>query len=221
MRGEKLVIFPLEAEPAFMQQHDGVAQAQVAGGVRHQHDGLLEIVREVLEPDHELVLGVGIEAAGQLVEEEERGVADQFLGQRDAAHLATGERAVFLVQERADAREVNDVLHPLIACGPRDGRGQAQRHSVSEDFRHGEIAVKRAELRQVADGEGKLVAQRLDRIAGEQDAARRDRRDAGERLEQRALAAAGRADDGDERALRHGEGNIAQERLMVVAPCRP
>ncbi len=77
--------------------------------------------------------------------------------------------------------------------------------------------MKRAELRQIADGEGKLMAQRFHRMPRQQDAAVRDRCDAGEHLEQRALAAAGRADDGNECALRNGERDIAQQRLVVVA----
>ena len=77
--------------------------------------------------------------------------------------------------------------------------------------------MKRAKLRQVADGEGKLVAQRFHRMPRQQDAPGRDRLDAGERLEQRALAAARCADDRNESALGHGEGNIAQQRLVVVA----
>ncbi len=65
------VVGTLEAEPALVQQDDGVAEPQVADRVRDQHDRLVQGVGEVLEPDHELVLGVGIEAAGQLVEQEE------------------------------------------------------------------------------------------------------------------------------------------------------
>ena len=35
--------------------------------------------------------------------------------------------------------------------------GQAQRHGEIEDFRDGEVAVKSAELRKIADGEGQAV----------------------------------------------------------------
>ena len=117
--GEKFVAGALEAEPAVVQKDDRIAQAQIAHGVRDEHDGLLQIVGEVFQPDHQFVLGIGIEAAGQLVEKEEGGIADQFLRQRNAAHLAAGKRPVFLVEERADAREVDDMLAPLIARGPR------------------------------------------------------------------------------------------------------
>ena len=109
----------LEAEPALVQQDDRVAQAQIAHGVGDEHDGLVRAVGQVAQPDHQLVLGIGIEAAGQLVEKEERGIADEFLGQRDAPHLAAGKGAVFLRQEGADAREVDDVLAPLLARGAR------------------------------------------------------------------------------------------------------
>ena len=114
------------------------------------------------------------------------------------------------------ARSMTCSLHwSRVALGTDDG--QAQRHGEIENFRHGQVAVERAELRQVADGEGKLLPQRFHRMPGQQNAARGDRLDAGQGAQQRAFAAARRADDGEERALRHGEGNIAQQRLVIVA----
>jgi hypothetical protein len=121
---QKVVVAALKTEPAFVEQHDGIAQAQIADGMGDEDDGFMRPVREVLQPDHQLVLGVGVESAGQLVQKEEGGVADQLLGQGDAAHLAAGKRAIFLMEEGANAGEIDDVFTPLVAGGLRHRGGQ-------------------------------------------------------------------------------------------------
>ncbi len=213
---QKLVVRPVETELAFVQKNDRIAQAQIARRMGDQDDGFVQAMRQFFQPDHHLVLGIGIETGGHFVEKEKSGIPHQFLRHGDAPHLAARKRPVFLVEKGADAGQVDDVLAPLIAGRPGHGTGQAQRHGEIEDFRHGQVLVERPHFGQIADGERQLVPQRFHGMPRQQDAPLGDRLNAGQRSDQDAFARAGLANDGEKRSLRDGDGNIAKDRLAIV-----
>ena len=141
---------------------------------------------------------LGVEGAEGLVHEEYLGVADQHLGEADALPLPARELVGIAVAEGGEA----DALEPGLCALQRLGAGNARHLEADGDVvarrLPGHHRVLLEEVAGVPIEAGKALAQheRLARRWGEQSRSH---------VEQRGLAAAGRADDGHELVRADGQ----------------
>lgn len=210
-----VVVAVVHHAPA-VEEHDGVAVVEIIRRMGDEDDGLAHFVGEVAQPDHHFLIGEGVEAGGEFVEEEEIRVADELLGEGHAAHLTAGEGAVFLRKERGDASEIRNVVGPGVAAFAGDGTGEAEGGGGGEIFGDGELRVKGTKLREISYGEGQVIIEVLDGLAGEEDLAGGGLNQAGEGLDEGALPTTGGPDDGDKFALLDLEINAGEEMLLVA-----
>ncbi len=164
-----------------------------------------------------ICLGAVVEGAGRLVEEEDLRLVDDGAGDHQALALAAGQRAAAFRDVGVHAhRHVADVLGQARLLGRLPGvleRAGAGAADVAEDLgRH-----HAADLQHDAH----LLAQHahVDRrqvLAVEVDGARRRLLEAEHQAHQRRLAAARRADEGDELAGLDLERQVADDRRPVL-----
>ena len=91
----------------------------VAGGdriVRDHHDRLAEVAHRAAHELEDLGAGPAVEVAGRLVGEDDRRLAGQRPGDRDALLLAAAELARAVLQPVAQADGVDDLVDPLLVA---------------------------------------------------------------------------------------------------------
>ncbi len=208
MDAERAVVFD---DPPVAEAHHALGLRGDVGLVGDQHDGAPFGV-EVGE-DREHVLGrVGVEVAGRLVGEDQRGVGDDRAGDRDALLLAAGELGGEVVQAVGHAHRRQRPFGAAAALGAvQAGVGERQ-FDVGERGGAGdevEGLEDEAELAVAQVGELVLVevvgVGAVDQVApagGDVEAAKD--------VHQRALAAAGAAHDRDEVAALDAQRDAAQ-----------
>ncbi|MEY4489494.1 MAG: hypothetical protein RIQ79_2002, partial [Verrucomicrobiota bacterium] len=182
---------PLENHRALVNHGHGVELVQFREIVDHAEHGALLLGDESAQHGQDLVLGAGVEAAGDLVTKEAGGLGGEFEGEAETAELSAGE---FLHHGVGALGEADETEQGGEAAGVVGFPIQAQRGG--ERLGDGEFAVGDAEL----GGEGDLAQKFFgvgDAAAAQQDVASRGE-DAEQALEQGGLAAAGRADEGME-----------------------
>src|SRR5882672_5411638 len=149
------------------------------------------------------------EAERGLVEHDQLGVAHQAAADGEHLLLAAGERAGELVAALAEAREHGeDVLEG--AHGPVASAWKERSHL--EVLEHAQAGEDLPALRDLADAEvaDRMRFQALDGIVLEENASAAGRLDAGDGANERGLAGAVRADDGDDLALRYLERDVGE-----------
>jgi hypothetical protein len=159
--------------------------------------------------DHEVedVLAVArVEVAGRLVGQKDRGLVGEGAGDGHALLLAARELRRVMVRAVGEV-DVFEELPPAFAR-PADARDLQRREDVFER-RHRRDEMERledeAELA-AAQGGQSVLAHRGDLLAVDEDAAGGRRVEPGDEAEQRGLARARGADDGDE--LPVGDGQV-------------
>jgi hypothetical protein len=178
---------------------------QHAFGQRHRLDlvvgdeqrGDAELAVQGLDLQPRLRAQLGVEVGQRLVEQEDLGLAHDRAAHRDALALAAGELTRLAVQQRTELEDLGRLLHPLfdLRLGQL-GDLQAVGHVVV----HAHVRVQGVVLehhRDVALGRFEPV----DDPPADRDLAAADLLQPGDHAQQRALAAARRADDDDELAV--------------------
>ena len=160
-----------------------------------------------------------VEVRRRLVEEQQRRVLEQRRRQRDALALAAGERLHVAVGELGEEQAAEDALDLGIAA-PVEGAAPAGVAPVRE--RRGLAHRRRKRIGPELRAPGAPLGERRRRPAGELDAVDPDRpggdrKDAGERGEQRRLAGAVRADD--DPALAGGDAQVEAGEEQPVPRC--
>ena len=181
-------------------------------GVGHRH-GLLLVVRDVHEREADLRLDalelelhlaaqLEVERAERLVEQQQRGPVHQRPGQRDPLLLAAGELRGLAVGEVAELDQVEAVGDPAgDVVGAR--ALEPERHVLP----HGEVREQRVALEHRVDRA--LVRPRARHVpAADRHGAGGRLLEAGHHPQRRRLAAAGRAEQGEERPRRDREREV-------------
>ncbi len=187
---------------------------------------------ELLEPQHRL----GVEVVGGLVEEQQVGLAQQQLAQRDTAALTTGEVGDGLVRRRAAQRvhgllelrveiprvgvielllELAHLLHQLV--------GVVGGHELGDFVEAVELDLDLAEafldvlLDRLLLVEGRLLLEDADGgLRIEEGLAVAGLIEPGHDLENRRLARAVGSDDADLRAVVEAHGDVIEDDLVTV-----
>src|SRR6185312_11080802 len=205
-RGE----FPVVDDGAVAQPNDPLGARCERRVVRDEHDRRPGFAVELLEQLDDAVAGGRVEIARGLVGEEDARRVGECARECDALLLAARElrgQVIGAVGE-ADAIEQRVRARAGVARAAqleRDGDvfGGGERGDQLKGLEH-ESNFLTAELR------ARVLGQRAELGAVEDDGPGGGRVEAGEQAEQRRLAAAGRSDDCDERAVGNGEGHVAE-----------
>ena len=116
----------VEGELALDEQHHRVAEVDVVEGVGDEHDGLA-LVAQLAQQEHERLFQAGIEAAGRLVEQQQRRLRQQLGGDRDALALSAGEKVdgdVGALAELEGGEHVGDPARALASAScPEEAGG--------------------------------------------------------------------------------------------------
>ena len=152
---------------------------------------------QALDLDPQLVPELGVEVGQRLVEQEHRRVAHQRPADRDALALAAGELVRAAVEQRLDLQQRRRLGHLARDLGLRRlGHLETERHVVA----HAHARIERVGLEHHGDAAvlGLLPG---DVALADPDLPAADLEQAGDRVEQRGLAAARRPEQHDELAL--------------------
>ena len=191
---------------ALLDQHRAVAEAVDRGHVvGHEHDRLA-LLAEVEEHVEALLLEGGVAHGQDLVDQQHVGVHLDHHGEGEP-HVHP--RRVVLQLEVGEVLELGELDHPLDPLGGL-GRGEAEHHAVEQDV------VARRELHVEAHAE---LDERRD-PPRHLDPAAVEAVDAGQALQQRALARPVSADDPEELAGLDVEADVL-EGVQAVAPRTP
>ena len=197
-------------------QHDHASgeDQRLVHVVRHENHGLLQRTAGLpYLQQHVLLLRPrdGVERAERLVQEQDRGVHGQSAGDRGALPHAAGEFARQFAPgvRQADHRQI--VVGDLAAFGTGElGTGLFERqHDIVGAGAPREQAV-------VLEHHGAVEAGAGDVLPSDEDLAGGGHEEPAHEPQQRAFAAAGRADDGDEFAGGHGEVDMGQSLFSGV-----
>ena len=174
--------------------------------MRDEHDGQALRSRHALDLVVQVVAGHGVERAERLVHEDDPRVLGQAAGQRDALAHAAGELVRTLVAPAVEP-------HGLEQLRPR-GRG------ARAWARRASLSASSTFCRAVSQGSRVASWNMKATLPSTSIVPEVGLVEPGDEVEQRALAAAGRPDDGDELAGRHVEAHVAAARRSRPAPDR-
>ena len=192
-----------------MHDDDGVGHGHGLDLVVGDVDGRgVEPLVERLDLGAHLDPELGVEVGERLVEEEDGGLAHEGTAHGDALALAAGELGRQALEQRRELEHAGGTLDgvgdPLHRCLPHlqaEGEVLVDRHVRVEGVGledHGDAAVAGMHA--------------VDHPAGDADVALGDRFQPGGHAQERGLAAAGRADEDDERAFLDLQVDAVQDR---------
>ena len=154
----------------------------------------------------------GVEVRERLVEQEDLGLADDGAAERHALPLAARERLRLAAQEGCEAQLLGHGPHPALDLGARDPPPAQPESDVLE---HGHVRVEGVGLEHHGDVPV-LGRHRVHHPAVDAHLARGDRLEPGDHAERRRLAAAGRAEQHHELAVRDREVEVPDGGLAAV-----
>jgi hypothetical protein len=162
--------------------------------VGHKQDGLARCVPDALQLFLQEFAVLRIESAERLIHQQDLGVERQQTRQRHALLHAAGEFVGIVILEMGEADERDEFIGDLDALFLRNVLHLERPHDVAHDSPPG---IERIFLKQHA-AIGTWLG---DPLTIERHGAAVDRFEPAEHVQERALAAAGRPDDGDEFAV--------------------
>ena len=166
---------------------------------------------DVLQLGAHLLAQLGIERAHRLVHQQGLGPAHQRPPDRDALHVAAGQRRGSLAEQPIDAQRLGNLAHPPIDDAPALVRGAQRESDVLVD---GQVRIEGEQLEYEGDiAIGRLPV--LHRLPVDQDLAAVDVLQAGNGPQCGGLAAARRAQQHEELAMADFEVELADD--VVVA----
>ena len=177
-------------------------------------EALVVRLREIAQERQDLVLGLRIQARGDLVADHAGRVEGEFQAKGETTELAAGKRRDALIAMR---RHAGDAEHGLEATGPLRSVGYRQFEGVLQGFRDRQLGLGRGELRSETDLADE-VFRTGDRLTGEARHSGR-RQDAQDGLHQGRLTAARRPDDGVETSRKEaGVGAVEDDGAVGARP---
>src|ERR1051325_4760972 len=191
-------------------RHVEIADGRAALGFVHvvrRHEQRHTAAGELEQQVPQLATRDRVDARGRLVEEDDARAVHERGGEREALLPSAGERAGEAVAVRADVREVDRPLDALAALGafqPVDGAEEL------EVLEHGEVAVERERLRDVADVAAHLLAFLFDVEAVDAGVAGGGDEEAAEDADERRLAGAVRAEEAEDLAARDLQRDVVE-----------
>ena len=199
-----------------MQQRNAIGGAhRLVGIVSHEDGGGARFTQEFEGVLSHLIAQASIEARKGLVHQQDAGRRRQGPGERDPLAFAArqGVRIRGSVAGQPDAREQprHDPIH-LGARPPTEAEGHVR--GDGEVRKEGVVLEDHADATALGLDEA-AGAGHLDRV--QQDATGRRAIDAGDQPQERGLPGPGRAEQAEDFALRHLEGDVAQRRDGTVA----
>ena len=178
---------------------------------------VVRFLRRRVERALDLGFGLGVQRAGRLVEDQDRGVLEDGAGDRDALTLAAGQRRAALADHEGIAAFLaHDELVRFRELGRAlDLRVGGVRLADADVV--GDRAVEQAGI---LEHDGDRVAQRRQRDVGDvltvdEDVARRGRAQPLQQRERRRLARAGRTDERQRLAGLDLEGDVSDALLAL------
>src|SRR5262249_48690129 len=214
---EDQVVVPAVLDDAAVVEHDdlvGVAHGREPVGDRDRRSALGETVERLLhEP-----LGLGVERARRLVEDEDRRVPQDRPRDRNPLLLAAGEPVAAFADDRVVAvgQGRDDVMDPRSLGGRLDlviGGIRLRKPEVLSHRRVEEVGLLRDHPDEVGE---RLEAQVADVGAVDRDPAARDVVQPRRQVAECRLAGAGLADERRGRAGGDGEGDVLQRPVVAV-----
>ena len=219
-RGDELrprVLVDLERGALLL--HEAAVQDPERVGERHRLDlivrdverGRAQAIVQPADVDPHLGAERGVEVRERLVEEEDRGTPHDRAPHRDALALPPGELLREALEEGVEAEHRARFADALVDLARR---APAQLEAEGEVVADGEVRVERVALE---DHRHVARARRLARdvTTGELDRSRVRLLEPRHEPEERALAAAARADEDGERPLRNVEVDAPQDRVRA------
>ena len=198
-------------DPALVQDRDVVGQ----------FIGLLEILRreehrrsalgQLADRAPHLVAGFWVEPGGGLVQEDDRGTADQAHGDVEAAAHAAGERRHSAIGRFLQPEPPQQVCRGLGGVG-----NVAQVADQQQVLAAGQPIVDGGELPRQTDLVAHLVRARRNVVAGHRGRAAIGLDERRQDVDRRGLAGAVAAQQGEDRPLLHAEADVFQDRDVLV-----
>jgi hypothetical protein len=149
-----------------------------------------------------------VEIRQRLVEQEERRVTHERARQRDALPLAAGERGWPALQQLAEIQHTGDLLRLDASLGARYAAHAQRELDVGA---HRQVWVKRVVLEDHRDV-ALVRRQHIDPAVADANHAAGRTIEAGRQAQQRRLAAAGRAEEGDALAVGDAQAEVVERR---------
>jgi hypothetical protein len=204
-------------QAAAVQHQDRIVQVDVRQAVGHVDHQPLVLARQGVHQVDDLLLGFRVEAAGDLVAEQQGGAADQFHRQPEAALLATGDHLHPAPGDRGEAHFLKRPLDQGVLVGPR-ARAHPQARRALDAFLDGQRVVGDAELRHIGEFVGQQIALGGEVAVVPADFPRGFRHQPGDGFQQCGLAAAAGPDNRHQVAGRRAQGNVVQqvERVAIA-----
>ncbi len=199
-------------DPPLGDQHHGVGEAHdLLHGMADVDDGQRQLVAQALDERQDLLLARLVERGQRLVHQQQARPGEQRAAERDALLLAAGEVARPAPEQRLQAEQLDDLPQLLAALVLRHAA-----HAVGEVAAHRVVREQAAFLEDVA--EAPALRPQVDAAGGveqhpavERDAPAVGPQQAGEHVDQRRLAGAGAAEQGDDAGRLAGEGEVELE----------
>ena len=203
---------------AVLDEEDAARATRRAHGVRDHEDGLPGGV-DLAEEVQQLVGRAGVERAGRLVGQQDAGLRNQGARHGGALLLPAGDLIGVLRKQLVDPQTLRQRQKALLHLAPALPR---------EDERQADVVLERKGIKEVellkhetevvaAEGRHVALAHPGEILSVEQHAPRRRAVERGEDVQQRRLAAARFAHDGDVLALLHLEIHIPQRLDLLAA----
>ena len=213
---QQLVVGAALDDPSLVQDVDDVAAHRQRQPVGDADDGLAgRDGRKLLQ---DLVLGLGVQGAGRLVQNQDRGVAEQRAGDGESLALATGEPAAALADDGvvAGRQRHDEVVEAGRLRGGHDlvvGRVELPHPDVVADGAIEEGRLLRDQREAAAEGRQRVLADvasvDLDRPIGRVVEAR-------EHIDQGRLAGTGRPDERGAGPGRDRDRDVLERRGQAV-----
>ena len=209
------------ADLAVLDEQDPARAAGRTDGMRDHQDGLAAGT-DIGEDAQQLVRGAGIERAGRLVGQQQTGVRDDRAGNGRALLLAAGDLIRIFFQQLRDAELRRDGLEPCAKLALRHAREHERQIDVvldREGVEQVELLKDEAEI-VAAEGGAVGLADGREVFAVEQHLAGGRLVEPGEDIQERGLAGAGFAHDGDVFAVFHAEIDVFERLDRRAAKAR-
>ena len=152
-----------------------------------------------------------VDARRRLVEEEQRRIVDERAGQLESPLHPARQPAGATTAHVPQVDELEDLAGPPPARAPQHPEQRGDEVDVLAD---GQVRVQGERLRHVADPLAGLASKAARFLAKDRHRAARRRQGAGQQPDGRRLARAGRADDPEDDARRHGQRDAVDRELI-------
>lgn len=179
-------------------------------------DDRAAVVGEAAQHVHHRAVHAGVETGGRFVQEQQRGLRQQFQGDADPLALAAGEAVDGLGGALFEAQFADHLVHSRLPLGLRGVLREAEFGGVGEGPADGQLGVQDVVLRDQADALAQFGVVAVEVAAVVEDRAAVGGALTGEGVQEGGLAGAARADHGEEAFLADRKRHLVEERLPAA-----